>query len=364
MERKKASDFPQGLLNLFDQYVHGAISRRAFLDGAQNFAVGGVTASALFEMLKPNYAWALQVPERDSRIATETATVPSPHCNGRIDGYLVRPSNPAAKLPVVVVIHENRGLNPYIKDVARRLAVAGFIAFAPEALTSVGGNPNDDEKAAQLFQGLDRAKLTEDFLAAAFCMRCIAALRGLAEQAAHRRGPISQFARALICGHARFEAALHAPMVHKSVRLGKEAGVQPGEICRAKRSRFFDLRTIDRIAENIGEPLHGPIRNCHAAVDAQRVQHACAFLPIVLHRGEQISSLVTHAFERGSRQFARPSRARQAKQGAAHIRPPMRGPQPDACASAPLCSAVVMIFRLSRSHWTAAPAMKTEPSSA
>ena len=171
MERRKASDFPQGLLNLFDQYVHSAISRRAFLDGAQNFAVGGVTASALFEMLKPNYAWALQVPEQDSRIAAETATVPSPQGNGNINGYLVRRRSVSGKLPVVLVIHENRGLNPYIRDVARRLAVANFIAFAPEALTPVGGYPNDDEKAAQLFQRLDRAKMSEDFLAAAIWLK-------------------------------------------------------------------------------------------------------------------------------------------------------------------------------------------------
>jgi carboxymethylenebutenolidase len=167
VERKKASDFPQGLLDLFDQYVHGAISRRAFLDGAQNFTVGGITALALFEMLKPNYAWAVQVPEQDGRIATETATAPSPQGNGSVKGYLVRPSNATAKLPLVLVIHENRGLNPYIRDVARRLAVAGFIAFAPDGLTSLGGYPNDDEKGAQLFERLDRAKLTEDFLAAA-----------------------------------------------------------------------------------------------------------------------------------------------------------------------------------------------------
>jgi carboxymethylenebutenolidase len=158
-------------LNLFDQYVHGTISRRAFLDGAQNFAVGGVTASALFEMLRPNYAWAVQVPEQDSRIAAESATVPSPRGNGSINGYLVRPSSATAKLPVVLVIHENRGLNPYIRDVARRLAVAGFVAFAPDGLTSVGGYPNDDEKGVQLFQGLDRAKLTEDFLAAAIWLK-------------------------------------------------------------------------------------------------------------------------------------------------------------------------------------------------
>jgi carboxymethylenebutenolidase len=171
MKRKKASDFPQALLNLFDQYVHGVISRRAFLDGAQNFAVGGVTASALFEMLKPNYAWAVQVPEQDSRITTESATVPSPKGNSSINGYLVRPSGATKKLPVVLVIHENRGLNPYIRDVARRLAVAGFISFAPDALTPVGGYPNDDEKAGQLFQGLDRAKMSEDFLAAALWLK-------------------------------------------------------------------------------------------------------------------------------------------------------------------------------------------------
>src|SRR6266852_9942756 len=116
MERKKASDFPQELLSLFDRYVHGGISRRDFLDGAQKFAVGGMTAAALFEMLRPNYAWAIQVQD-DSRIKAEPATVPSPQGNGSIKGYLVRPAN-AAKLPAIVVVHENRGLNPYIEDVA------------------------------------------------------------------------------------------------------------------------------------------------------------------------------------------------------------------------------------------------------
>jgi carboxymethylenebutenolidase len=170
MERKKASDFPQELLNLFDRYVHGGISRRAFLDGAQTFAIGGVTAAALFEMLKPNYAWAIQVPEDDSRIDATTATVASPSY-GSISGYLVQPRNATTKLPVVIVVHENRGLNPYIKDVARRLAVTGFIAFAPDGLTSLGGYPNDDEKGAQLFQQLDRAKMTDDFLAAAVWLK-------------------------------------------------------------------------------------------------------------------------------------------------------------------------------------------------
>jgi carboxymethylenebutenolidase len=166
MERKKASDFPQELLNLFDRYVHGGIDRRQFLHGAQKFAVGGLTAAALFQMLKPNYAWAIQVPPDDKRIAASYETVPSPSGNGSIKGYLVRPAN-ATKLPTVLVVHENRGLNKYIEDVARRLAVANFIAFAPDALTSVGGYPGDDEKGGALFAQLDRGKMTEDFLAAA-----------------------------------------------------------------------------------------------------------------------------------------------------------------------------------------------------
>ena len=170
MERKKASDFPQELLNLFDGYVHGRTSRRQFLESAQKYAVGGVTAAALFEMLKPNYAWAIQVPPDDKRITAERATVPSPQGNGSIKGYLVRPAG-TAKLPAVIVIHENRGLNPYIEDVARRLAVAGYIAFAGDALTSVGGYPGDDEKALALFGQLDRGKMTEDFVAAAVWLK-------------------------------------------------------------------------------------------------------------------------------------------------------------------------------------------------
>src|ERR1700704_6192274 len=123
MERKQASDFPQELLNLFDKYVHGRIDRRAFLHGAQKFAVGAVRAHALFERLTPNYPLAIQVPKDDSRIKAETATVQSPQGNGSIKGYLVRPANASGKLPAVLVVHENRGLNPYVEDVARRLAV-------------------------------------------------------------------------------------------------------------------------------------------------------------------------------------------------------------------------------------------------
>jgi carboxymethylenebutenolidase len=167
MERKKASDFPQELLDIFHEYVHGDIDRRAFLQRAGKFAVGGVTAAALFDQLRPNYAWAQQVAPTDGRITTNRLTVPSPQGNGEIRGYFVRPSGQSGRLPGVLVIHENRGLNPYIEDVARRLATAGFMAFAPDGLTSVGGYPGDDEKGGQLFRQVDRGKMTEDFVASA-----------------------------------------------------------------------------------------------------------------------------------------------------------------------------------------------------
>jgi len=171
MERKKASDFPPELLKLFDQYVHGGISRRDFLDGAQKFAVGGVTAAGLFEMLKPNYALAEQVKKDDPRIKLEVATVPSPQGNGSIKGVLAKPANAPAKLPVVLVVHENRGLNPHIEDIGRRLALANFISFAPDGLTSVGGYPGDDEKGATLFSQVNGAKMREDFVAAAMWLK-------------------------------------------------------------------------------------------------------------------------------------------------------------------------------------------------
>ena len=166
MERKKASDYPQELLDLFDKYVHGDIDRRAFLDSAKKFAVGGLTAVAIWESLKPNYAWAQQVPKDDPKLKTSYETVPSPDGNGSIKGYLARPAKPG-KLPGVLVIHENRGLNPYIEDVARRLAVANFLAFAPDGLTSLGGYPGDEEKATAMFPKVDAAKMMEDFAASA-----------------------------------------------------------------------------------------------------------------------------------------------------------------------------------------------------
>lgn len=167
MERKRATEFPQELLNLFDRYVHGEMSRREFLEGAGRYAVGGMTAMAIWESLRPNYALAEQVPKDDKRLKTEYATVSSPQGNGSIRGYFVRPAALHGKLPGVLVIHENRGLNPYIEDVARRLGVANFLAFAPDGLTSVGGYPGDDEKGAQLFGKVDPEKMFEDFVASA-----------------------------------------------------------------------------------------------------------------------------------------------------------------------------------------------------
>jgi carboxymethylenebutenolidase len=166
MERKVASDYPQELLDLFHEYQHGDISRRTFIDSAAKFAVGGLTVATIFESLRPNYAWAQQVPPDDKRIKVGYETVQSPEGNGSIKGYLARPSK-NGKQPVVLVIHENRGLNPYIEDVARRLALANFIAFAPDGLTSVGGYPGSDEKGAEAFRKVDGKKMTEDFVAAA-----------------------------------------------------------------------------------------------------------------------------------------------------------------------------------------------------
>jgi carboxymethylenebutenolidase len=168
VERRKATEFPQELLDLYHEYQHGEINRRTFLDRAQKFAVGGVTAVGLFELLRPNYAWAQQVPLTDSRIRVETATVQSPQGHGTIRGHYVRPANASAtaKVPAILVVHENRGLNPYIEDVARRFGTENFIAFAPDGLTSVGGYPGDDERGGQLFQQVDRAKMMEDFVAA------------------------------------------------------------------------------------------------------------------------------------------------------------------------------------------------------
>jgi carboxymethylenebutenolidase len=167
MERKRASDFPPEVLELFDGYVHNALSRRDFLARAARYAVGGMTALAMLESLQPNFAWAEQVSKTDERIKTEYVSYPSPKGSGPMKGYLARPARSKAKQPGVVVIHENRGLNPYIEDVARRLALEDYVAFAPDALTPLGGYPGDEDKGRELFAKLDATKRTEDLIAGA-----------------------------------------------------------------------------------------------------------------------------------------------------------------------------------------------------
>ena len=167
MERKKASDYPQEVLDLFDGYVHGRMNRRDFLDRAAKYAVGGFTAAAMLESLRPNFAWAQQVAKDDKRISVEHLDFASPQGSGKMRGYLAKPAKAAGKLPGVLVIHENRGLNPYIEDVTRRLAVEGYMAFAPDALAPVGGYPGDEDKAREMFAKLDANKRFEDLYAGA-----------------------------------------------------------------------------------------------------------------------------------------------------------------------------------------------------
>ncbi|MCC2674607.1 MAG: Carboxymethylenebutenolidase [Ramlibacter sp.] len=170
--RLTAQDFDQELLILFDAYVHGAVDRRGFLNQAQRFAKAGVTAAGLLAALSPNFAAGQQVKPDDPRLKTENVTVASPSGYGSIKGYLVRPASAGAtRLPTVLVIHENRGLNPHIEDITRRLALDGFMAFAPDALTPVGGYPGDEDKARTAFATLDQSKTRQDFLAAAACLR-------------------------------------------------------------------------------------------------------------------------------------------------------------------------------------------------
>ena len=166
--RLTAQDFDQELLILFDAYVHGSLDRRGFLAQAQKFAKVGITAAGLLAALSPNFAAGQQVPKDDARLKTERLSYPSSAGNGSVNGYLARPVSAGTnKLPAVLVIHENRGLNPHIEDITRRLALDGFMAFAPDALTPLGGYPGDEDKARELFATLNQAKALEDFVAAA-----------------------------------------------------------------------------------------------------------------------------------------------------------------------------------------------------
>ncbi len=178
MDRKTAADFDQELLDLYDYYVHGRLDRREFLERAGKFAVGGLTAAGLLGLLNPQYALAIQVPPDDQRIVTERLDYASPHGHGQMQGLLAKPADPQGPLPAVLVVHENRGLNPYIEDVVRRLAVAGFLALGPDALFPLGGYPGNDDKGREMQRELDRDKVTEDFVAAAELLKTYSGTNG------------------------------------------------------------------------------------------------------------------------------------------------------------------------------------------
>lgn len=178
MTRKTAKDFDPEVLKLFDKYVHGLIPRRDFLKSATRFAVGALTAEGLLDVLSPRFAEAQQVAGNDPRIQARYVEFPSPLGYGTVRGYLVQPVGATGKLPVVLVVHENRGLNPHIEDIARRLALDNFIAFAPDALAPLGGYPGDEDKARELFPKLDQAKTREDFIAAVGALKLLPAGNG------------------------------------------------------------------------------------------------------------------------------------------------------------------------------------------
>ena len=178
MTRKTARDFDPEVLQLFDKYVHGDLSRRGFLQSAGKAAAGALSAEALLAALSPNFAQAQQVAPRDPRIVGSRVDFPSPDGNGKVHGYLVRPAAAKGRLPAVLVVHENRGLNPHIEDIARRLALEGYVAFAPDALHPLGGYPGDEDKARALFPQLDQARTREDFVAAAGALRTLPGTNG------------------------------------------------------------------------------------------------------------------------------------------------------------------------------------------
>jgi carboxymethylenebutenolidase len=178
MPKQTAADFQPEVLQLFDQYVHGGISRRGFLDGASKYAVGGMTAVGLLEALSPNFAQAQQVAPTDPRLVVSRLGYDSPQGYGKCSGYLAKPAKAAGSIPALLVVHENRGLNPHIEDIARRLALEGYLVFAPDALFPLGGYPGDEDKARDLFGKLDSAKVRADFLAAAQLLKTQAGTNG------------------------------------------------------------------------------------------------------------------------------------------------------------------------------------------
>jgi carboxymethylenebutenolidase len=263
MERKKAGDFPPEVMQLFDGYVHGRLERREFLDRAAKFAVGAFTASAMLESLKPNFAWAQQVPKDDARIRTQYLEYESPQGHGRMRGYFAMPANAKGRLPAVLVIHENRGLNPYIEDVARRLATADFVAFAPDALTPVGGYPGDEDAARKLFAAQDAAKRLEDLHQAAQVLK--------ARPEAGKVGAVGFCFGGYVCNHL----ATRMPNLAAAVPYyGRQ--VPAAEVAKIRAPLLLYFAGND---ENVNKtwPAY------EAALKAHQVRHAAHIYPDTLH---------------------------------------------------------------------------------
>jgi carboxymethylenebutenolidase len=260
MERKTADQYPQELLDLFHEYQHGDMDRRRFMNSIAKFAVGGLTVAAIFESLKPNYAWAQTVKADDKDIKVGYETVQSPEGNGSIKGYLARPAK-GKKFPAILVIHENRGLNPYVEDVARRLAKQGYLAYAPDGLTSVGGYPGDDEKGAAAFRNVDGKKMFEDFVAAAKWLKtrpdstgklgavgfCFGG--GVVNQLAVRLG---SDLNAGVAYYGRQPGAVDVPKIQAPLMLhyagndqGVDAGIPAYEAALKANKKSYELFTYD-----------------------------------------------------------------------------------------------------------------------
>ncbi len=237
---KTAADFDPELLILFDAYVHGALDRRGFLDKARKYAVGGMTAAMVLDALNPKFAEAQQVPKDDARLTTSYVEYPSPQGYQTMRGYLVRPAKATGKLPSVLVVHENRGLNPHIEDIARRIALDDYMAFAPDALFPLGGYPGSEDKARELFPTLDQTKTREDFVAAANYLRT----RPDSTGKLGRRRLLLRRRHRQHAGDARAGAAGQRAVLRRAGAAGRRAEDQGGAAAAVRRRRRARQRVV------------------------------------------------------------------------------------------------------------------------
>ncbi len=283
-----AADFDPEVMRLFDQYVHGGIDRRAFLDRASRYAAAaGTTSAGLLAALSPQFAAAQKVPPNDARIKTERVEIPSTGGHGKINALVARPAQAAGMLPVILVVHENRGLNPHIEDIARRLALDNFIAVAPDVLTTVGGYPGDEDKAREAFAKIDQAKAREEFVAAANYARTIAGGNGKlgATGFCWGGGTVNTVATRVP------ELLAAAPFYGPSPALdqvGQDQGRAADRLCRHRRAHQRDVAALRGGAEDVGREVRGRQVPGHPARLQQR-HHAA------LRRGLRKASLGPHA---------------------------------------------------------------------